>query len=304
MPIKNALSLFLCAFIWGTAFVAQSVGMDYMGPLTFNGIRFLMGALVLLPVVAVRRNAAKRRIARGDSRVPSYSVKRTIASGAVVGAVLFSASTLQQLALQTADVGKAGFITAMYIVIVPAAAFFMTRKFFPRVWLCVLIAIAGLYFLCVSKEAATVLTGADILLLLCSCLFAGHIVCVDKLGAAVDGIELSFVQFVMAGLIGTILALFLEQPTGAELAAGMVPLLYAGVMSSGVAYTLQIVGQKGADPTIASLIMSLESVISVLAGWALLGQTLSGRELFGCALMFAAIVIVQLPGKEKKSAFS
>ena len=365
MPLRNGAMLFLCAFIWGTAFVAQSVGMDYMGPLTFSGLRFLLGAAVLLPLVAVRECARRKSgmqagvqtaarsgngaarsqtMAQADSEavraqaaaraassavrsqttapadnetahpqtVPHspalgapYSLRRTVLSGIVLGFVLFCASTIQQIALQTADVGKAGFITAMYIVIVPVLSFLFTRRFFPRVWVCVAVALVGLYFLCVPDGAQAALTAADGLLLFSALLFAVHILCIARLGAAADGIALSFVQFLVAGAVGTVLALLFEHPQAAALTAGLAPLLYAGVLSSGVAFTLQIVGQKGVDPTIASLLMSLESVISVLAGWAVLGQTLTGRELFGCALMFAAIVAVQLPGKEKrKSAFS
>ncbi len=291
MPAKNGLQLFLCAFIWGTAFVAQSVGMDYMGPFTFNGIRTLLGALVLLPIVLFR--FAGRRSA-------GYSFKRTVLSGMVIGVVLCAASSLQQMALQTTEVGKAGFITAMYIIIVPVLSFVLTRKSSLRVWCCAGIALVGMYLLCMSGKESAALTGADLELLFCAFLFSLHIILVEKLGARADGIELSCIQFLTAGIVGTACAFLFETPSLSGLQAGIVPILYSGVMSCGIAYTLQILGQKGADPTIASLIMSLESVISLLAGWVILGQALSGRELMGCGLIFAAIILVQLPEKTRE----
>lgn len=288
MPAKNALQLFLCAFIWGTAFVAQSVGMDYMGPFTFNGIRTLLGALVLLPIVLVRFSGRRRE---------GFSFKQTVLSGMVIGVVLCAASSLQQMALQTTEVGKAGFITAMYIIIVPVLSFVLTRKSSVRVWCCAGVALVGMYLLCMSGQESASLTGADLELLFCAFLFSLHIILVEKLGANADGIELSFIQFLTAGIVGTVCAFLFEEPSLAGLGAGIVPILYSGVMSCGIAYTLQILGQKGADPTIASLLMSLESVISLLAGWVILGQALSGRELVGCGLIFAAIIVVQLPEK-------
>ncbi len=291
MPAKNALQLFLCAFIWGTAFVAQSVGMDYMGPFTFNGIRTLLGALVLFPIVLFRFSGRRK---------DGFSFKRTVLSGMVIGVVLCAASSLQQMALQTTEVGKAGFITAMYIIIVPVISFILTRKSSLRVWCCAGIALVGMYLLCMSGQESASFTGGDLELLFCAFLFSLHIILVEKLGAKADGIELSFVQFLTAGVVGTVCAFLFEQPSLAGLQAGMVPILYSGVMSCGIAYTLQIVGQKGADPTIASLIMSLESVISLLAGWVILGQALSVRELIGCGLMFFAIILVQLPEKSKQ----
>lgn len=308
MPLKNALILLTAATIWGTAFVAQSVGMDYMGPFTFNGLRYYLGALVLVPAIVLRRAAERRAVERraehpagtaGESRGPS--VKRILTGGCLCGFFLCVASNLQQFAIISVDVGKAGFLTAMYIVIVPVLAFFVTRRTSLRLWISVALACAGLYFLSISGGMR--LETGDLALIGCAAVFSLHIMCIDRFGD-VDGVVLSCLQFLVAGTLSMLAALLRETVSPAALAAGWFPVVYAGIFSCGIAYTFQIIGQKGVDPAIASLILSLESVVSVLAGFLLLGQALSARELLGCVLMFAAIILVQLPepGERREDA--
>ena len=282
VPAVNAAMLFLASLIWGTAFVAQSMGMDYMGPMTFNGLRYFLGAAVLLPLIVIRRLRGEG----GDLRMAALG-------GLCCGTALFAASTMQQIGIVTTDVGKAGFMTALYIVLVPLINFFITRKTSLRLWVGVALASVGLYYLSVSGEMH--LEPGDRSLLLCALLFSLQIMAVDHFAPHTDSIELAFAQFVTAGTLGTLTALKVEEVHLSAVAAGILPLLYVGIFSSGIAYTLQIAGQKGADPSIASLIMSLESVISAVAGFLILHQVLSRREIFGCVLMFAAIILVQLP---------
>ena len=291
MPLKNALILLAAATIWGTAFVAQSAGMDYMGPLTFNGLRYFLGAGVLLPLVLMR--GAKD----GFVQPGGPSLARTLTGGFLCGCFLCLASNLQQFAILSVEVGKAGFLTAMYIVIVPVLSFLVTRKTSLRLWISVALAGLGLYFLSISGGMR--LETGDLALILCAFVFSLHIMCIDRF-SDVDGVILSFLQFLVAGTISLVLALFTEKISWAAVSTGWFPLVYAGVFSCGIAYTFQIIGQKGVDPAVASLILSLESVVSVLAGFLILGQRLSARELFGCVLMFLAIILVQLPAGADK----
>ena len=293
--MKNNAMLLLTALIWGCAFVAQSVGMDYVGPFTFNAVRSLIGAVVLLPVIALMDRLEgkdkKKAVKKGDTRT-------LILGGVCCGIALGVASSLQQIGIQYTTVGKAGFITAMYIVIVPLMGVFVGRKVRPVIGLCVVIAVAGLYFLCMKGGFS--LGGGDLLVLICAVAFSVHILVIDYFSPLVDGVRMSAIQFLVAGLMCLVPMFLWEQPQPAVILSAWAPILYAGVLSCGVAYTLQILGQKGADPVVASLLLSLESVFSVLAGWVILGQALSARELFGCALMFGAIILAQLP--ERKPA--
>lgn len=296
MPLKNSLILLAAATIWGTAFVAQSAGMDYMGPLTFNGIRYFLGAGVLSPFVIGRMMLADRTRKAGDAPpVQRPSISRILTGGALCGFFLCVASNFQQFAILSVDVGKAGFLTAMYIVIVPVLAFFRTGHTWLRLWISVALACAGLYFLSIS--GAMRFESGDAALVICAFVFSLHIMCIDSFGD-VDGVLLSFLQFLVAGTLSLAAALAVETISVSGVLTGWFPLVYAGVFSCGIAYTFQIIGQKGADPAAASLILSLESVVSVLAGFLLLGQKLSARELFGCVLMFIAIILVQLPVPE------
>lgn len=295
--IRNSLLLLLTATIWGVAFVAQRKGMDYVGPFTFTSARSLIGSASLLPVIPLI--SRMNRTSNAPKAAPAD--RRTLLLGGLCcGALLFLGTILQQVALQHTTVGKAGFITALYIVIVPVIGLLRGKRSSLALWAGVLLALVGLYLLCIT-EALTVSFG-DVLLLIGAFVFSLHILAVDHFVQKADGLRLSQIQSLVCGLIALIPMLLFESPRLENLLAAWLPILYAGVLSSGVGYTLQIVGQKGMHPTLASLILSLESVISVLAGWALLNQRLSARELIGCALMFAAILLAQLPGRDAKKA--
>ena len=289
--MKNNILLVLTALIWGCAFVAQSVGMDYVGPFTFNTARFLIGAIVLLPVIWFMDRQRKTGAEKGAGQ------KTLIIGGICCGIALAVASTLQQWGILFTTVGKAGFITAMYIVIVPLLGIFIGKKVRPLIIGCVAIAVVGFYFLCMTESLRLGL--GDFLVLLCAIAFSIHILVIDHFSPKVDGVKMSAIQFLTAAIISAVPTLLWEQPVLTEILQAWQPVLYAGVMSCGVAYTLQIIAQKNADPTVASLLLSLESVFSVLAGWVLLGQGLSLKELFGCVLIFCAIILAQLPEKKK-----
>lgn len=292
MRPKNAAILMLTAFIWGTAFVAQSVGMDYLGPFTFNGVRSLIGAAALLPCIWLLQilNKKEGTVKEEGSR------KDLIIGGIACGLLLFAASSLQQIGIQYTSAGKAGFITAFYIVIVPVLGIFLHKKIGWKVWIAVLLALAGLYFLCIT-EKFTIGKG-DIFIFLCALVFSLHIMVIDHFSPKVDGVKMSCIQFLVCGIVSIPFMVLTETPRLDAMLAGWFPLVYAGVFSCGVAYTLQIVGQKNVNPAIASLILSLESCFSVLAGWMILGERLSVRESAGCILMFAAIILAQLPDKK------
>ena len=278
--------LFLAALIWGFAFAFQSQGMDHMGPMTFNGMRFLIGAIVLVPVIFIFRNPGKRK------PVTAGAVKVTVLGGIVCGLCLFAASSLQQFGIQYTSVGKAGFLTTLYIILVPIIGIFFRRKVPVVVWIGAIISVIGMYLLCVAETMS--INKGDIFAFCCAIVFAFHILSVDYFAPKTNGIVLSCLQFLTSGVCAMICAFIFEQPSATEIVNGVVPLLYVGVMSSGVAYTLQILGQKNAEPTLASLIMSLESAVSVLGGWLILNQRLTGKELLGCLLMFVAVVGVQI----------
>ena len=294
MKIKNGIMLVLTAFIWGTAFVAQSVGMDYLGPFTFNGVRSLIGGAALLPCIWLfqkGKGKATEKPSRGAR-------KELIAGGIACGLLLFAASSLQQIGIQYTTAGKAGFITAFYIVIVPVLGIFLHKKISGKVWGAVAIALAGLYFLCITEKFAV--GKGDILIFLCALVFSIHILVIDYFSPKVDGVKMSCIQFFVCGIVSLPPMFFKETPKIGAMVEGWAPLLYAGVLSCGVAYTLQIIGQKNVNPAVASLILSLESCFSVLAGWMVLGEKLSMRESVGCVLMFAAIILAQLPDRKKE----
>ncbi len=296
---KNIFLLALTALIWGVAFVAQSVGMEYVGPFTFNAVRFLIGGGVLLPVVLLSQKNNDVKADHGKAGLAKVSGDRhnqrweLLVGGICCGLALCVASCLQQIGIGYTTVGKAGFITAMYIVIVPLLGIFFKKKTSWLVWVSVVLAAVGLYFLCMT-ESLRVGRG-DLYVLACAVVFSVHILLIDHFSPKVNGVALSCIQFFVSGFIAGIAALIWEQPDLVSILAAWAPILYAGVLSSGVGYTLQVVGQKGVDPTVASLVLSLESGFSVLAGWVLLGQGLSGREWMGCGLMAVAIVLAQLP---------
>ena len=295
IPVRNSLLLLLTATIWGVAFVAQSVSMDYIGGFTFNAVRNLIGALTLLPVIW---GLGKTKAPEEKKRIQASSDRKTLITGGICcGILLCFASNFQQFGIKYTSVGKAGFITACYIVIVPIIGIFLKKKCSPFIWTAVVMALVGLYLLCITDGFSIGL--GDILVLVCAFLFSLHILVIDYFSPKADGVKLSCIQFLVCGILSMIPALILEHPQISSILTAWLPILYAGVMSCGVAYTLQVVGQKNVNPTVASLILSLESCISVLAGWVLLNQKLSIKELLGCVIMFAAIILAQLPEKEK-----
>jgi len=295
---RNSFLCVLAAFIWGISFVSQSEGGDALGPLTFNCIRSYIGSAVLLPVIYFldRAGAGRKPVTKTDKR-------NLTVGGICCGIILTVASNLQQLGITMGtSVGKAGFLTACYIILVPLIGLFFKKKCGFKVWAGVVLTVIGLYMLCMNESLT--IQFSDILVMLCALVFAFHILAVDHFSPLVDGVRMSCIQFFTCAVLTTIPMLVTETGiftgSGALWIAGFgsktawVALLYSGVMSCGVAYTLQIVGQKNVNPTIASLIFSLESVFSALAGWALLGQVLSLRELLGCILIFVAIVLAQI----------
>ena len=287
--IKGSLLLFLAAIIWGVAFVAQSVGMDYVGPFTFNCVRTLIGGLVLIPCIAILNRGKVKK------KTDFTEKKRLLLGGICCGVALTTGSTLQQFGIMYTTVGKAGFITAFYIIIVPILGLFLGKKCGVSVWISVVIALAGLYFLCITDGFS--IGKGDIYVFLGAIAFSIHILVIDHFTQFNDGVKMSCIQFFVCGILCFVPMMLFEQPEISMILLAWKPILYAGVMSCGVAYTLQIVGQKNMNPTVASLILSLESVTSVIAGFLVLHQNLSYRELIGCGLMFVAIVLAQLPQK-------
>ena len=296
--MKNSLLLLLTSFIWGVAFVAQSVGGEAVGCFTFNGVRSLIGAFVLIPVIYFLDNQKKKELGEEKFLEQKGDSKTLLLGGVCCGVMLCIASNFQQFGISFTTVGKAGFITAMYILIVPILGLFMKKKVGVKVWLGVVLATIGLYMLCMTSESFSLSKG-DFLVLICAGFFSLHILIIDYFSPKVDGVRMSCIQFFVCGIISVIIAFIFESPSLSAIVSGWLPILYAGVLSCGVAYTLQIVGQKNMDPTVASLILSLESVFSVLAGWLILNQTMTLREFSGCGLMFLAIILAQLPDRMK-----
>lgn len=285
--VGNSLLLLLTATIWGSAFVAQSVGMEHVGPFTFTFARSIIGGVVLLPCILLLGKWKR-----------GFATKTEWIGGICCGIALCVASNFQQVGIQFTTVGKAGFITALYVVLVPIFGLFLKKRVPALVWGCVALSVAGLYLLCMPAGAFTLALG-DLLVLICAVLFSVHILVIDYFSPKGDGVVISCIQFFTCGILSGIPMLFFENPSLGNMMDAKWSILYAGVLSSGVAYTLQVVAQKNVNPTIASLIMCLESVVAVLAGWIVLGQDMSSREILGCVLMFVAIVLAQLPVPEK-----
>ena len=306
MKKRNELLLVLTALIWGIAFVAQSEGGDAVGSFSFNSIRSIVGGVALLPAIKLldRLGLCKKPQSREE--------KRTLLTGGVnCGIILCVASNLQQLGINLGTAaGKAGFLTACYIVLVPILGMFLKKKCGLNVWISVVLTLTGLYLLCI--EGPFKLQLSDALVLLCALVFSMHILVVDHFSPLVDGVRMSCIQFFVAGILSAVPMIITEmRPFQGGFIAWLAPfgnaqawisILYAGIMSCGIAYTLQIVGQQGVEPTIASLLMSLESVFSVLAGWLILHETMSVKSYIGCIVIFAAVILSQMPQKTKASA--
>ena len=291
---QNVLPV-LAAFIWGTAFVAQSVGADYVEPFTFNAARSVIAFLFLLILCLVRR-----KIQKGSVESATKSWKDLAIGGTCCGVALTVATNLQQKGLETTTSGKAGFITALYIVIVPILSIFLKKKAPRAIWLSVVLAVAGLYCLCITEDFT--ITSGDFYILLCALCFSVHILVIDHFTQKVDGVELSCVQFLVVTVLSAIGMLATETPSVEALRMCAWPILYVGIFSSGVAYTLQILAQKDSNPTVVSLLLSLESVFATLAGAVILHDRMSGKEYLGCVLMLVAVVLAQLPEKAPKTA--
>ena len=297
--LRGSLLLTLTALIWGTAFVAQTVGMDHLGPFTFNAVRTLIAGIALIPVILLFDKLQKKQPLHHQVK------KDTLMGGIVCGTVLFVASSLQQAGIKAITEnasGKAGFITALYIIIVPLIGLFLGKKPRKLVWLCVVLAIVGFYLLCVTGDFSVGF--GELLVLGCALGYSFHIMAIDHFSPKVDAMRMSCIQFFVSGFLSLVAMLILEEPTVSGIWAARTSILYTGIMSSGVGYTLQIVAQKDVNPTLATMIMSLESVFAVLAGWLLLQENLSGKELLGCLMVFVAVILAQLPEKKKEGAAS
>ena len=291
--IRGSLLLATATIIWGSAFVAQSVGMDHIGPFTFQAVRCFLAVLALLPVIAI----ADIKKADGKSFISRWADKKLLKAGILCGLPLFLACNLQQLALVDTDAGKSGFLTAMYIVIVPVIGIFRKQKPTIMVPVSVLLAVAGLYFL--SCSSVTGISSGDLLLLGCALMFAVQITFVDIFAPDVDPLRLNTLQALVCSVLSAVIMCCTEAPTLSGIWDCRIPLAFTGILSMGAAYALQIVGQKDLPPAPAALIMSLESVFAALFGWLLLKETMAPVETLGCVLVFAAVVLSQIPVKKK-----
>ena len=293
--LGNAL-LILTAMIWGTAFVFQRVGMESIEPITFNAARMALAAVAVGAVSAMPIASEKEKLASYSAKQCARYRRDTIVGGICCGAFLAAASIFQQMGVVYTTAGKAGFITAMYMLLVPVINFvFFKKRNSAVVWLAVLLGVVGMYLLCMTEGFS--LGRGDTLVCICAVLFSGHILCCDHFVKLGNPIRISAIRFASCTAISSVAALILEKPSLAKIVSAIVPILYCGIVSGGIGYTLQIIAQKFTDPTVASLLMSLESVFAVIAGAILLGERMTPRELLGCVIMFAAIVLVQIRGE-------
>lgn len=297
--MKGNILLLLTAFIWGSAFVAQKAGMDYIEPFTFNGIRCLIGAVVLIPVILFFAKDDPVSDETSEDEKKTHK-KNLLVGGLCCGIIIFVASSLQQYGLLYTTAGKSGFITALYVVLTPICGLFLKKKIRPITWMCVMMALFGLYLLCF--KAGEPLNLGDIITFFSALGFTLHILVIDYFSPKVNGVKMSCLQFLVAGIISMPMAFIFENIVWANVFQCWLPILYAGVLSCGVAYTLQIIAQKDTDPMVTSLLMSMESVFAVVSGAIVLHEMMSLKELLGCAIMLAAIIIVQLPSKEERLA--
>ena len=287
----------VAALIWGTSFVAQSVSADYVEAFTFNTARSLVAFLFLAGLCVIFRK--QRKTNNGAVKEAIAGSRRDLVLGGICcGVALTVASNLQQKGLETTTSGKAGFITALYIVIVPIAGLFLKKKAPRAIWISVILAVFGLYCLCITEDLS--ITIGDFYVLLCSFCYAVHILTIDHFTQKVDGVHLSCMQFLVCAILSSVGMFVTENPSWGAIFTCIGPILYVGIFSSGVAYTLQILAQKDSNPTIVSLLLSLESVFATLSGALILGDKMSGKEYFGCVLMLLAVILAQLPEKEKK----
>ncbi len=293
--IIGALLLLLTAIIWGFAFVAQKTGLQHIGPCTFNGIRSIIGGFALLPCIMLLDRIGGRKPSV-FGKCGGEGVKTLVTGGIVCGSILGVASLLQQTGILYTSVGKAGFITTLYIMIVPIIGLFMHRRMGIVKWICVFVTMFGMYLLC-FKGGGRINKG-DLIVFLGSIMFSFHILAIDHFAGRTDAVRMSCIQFFTAGIISILCAVLFEEIRWSNIASAYIPILYAGILSSGVAYTLQVVAQRDVHPVIASLIMSLESVFAAIGGWLLLQERLSNSEICGCLIIFIAVIAAQIPQKE------
>ncbi|WP_071394577.1 DMT family transporter [Bacillus tuaregi] len=288
---RGELLLTITALIWGTSFVAQRVGMEYIGPFTFTATRFIIGTLSLIPVIFIMgriHNKPKSKASNGTN-------KDLLIGGLACGIALFFGISFQQAGLVYTTAGKAGFITALYIVLVPLFGLFIQKKVGKSVWIGVVLAVIGLYLLCMT-EGFTISKG-DLIVLCGTVFWAIHILVVDHFAPKVDGLKMSFIQFFVAGILSLLVAIFAENIELSSILDSAGPILYTGIVVVGIAYTFQILGQKGTSPTVAAIILSMESVFAVISGMIILGESMSLKEIIGCVIMFIAVIIAQLPAE-------
>lgn len=292
---KGVFLLLITAFIWGTSFVAQSIGMEKIEAFTFNGIRTVMGGIFLLPVIFIREVITRKNAKINDStNHKNIFTKKALKYGIILGCIFCVASNFQQFAFYYSTAGKIAFITALYMFFVPILGLFIRKKIPLLTWICVVCGFVGLYFLCITPDQLDGINRGDLLALVCAFFYGIHILCVEKFASEVDGTLLSCLQFFVGGGISLILMFIFETPDISNILAASKPLLYSGIMSCGIAYTLQIIGQKYTEATIASLLMCMESVFAVLSAAVILHEYLTGREIIGCIIMFVAIILSQI----------
>lgn len=296
---RSNLLLLMTAIIWGSAFIAQSKGADVIGPFTFNTVRYALAVVALLPVIYIfsRKRNSENTV---DQDIPKANGTKTLIIGGIAtGIALFTASSLQQYAMAFTTAAKAGFITTLYVILVPIVGIFLKKKIRPIIWFCALLAVIGLYLLSIKPGTFSISRG-DFFVLLCAMAFTGHILIIDYFSPKTDGVKLSCIQFAVVSIASFVAMMMTETFVLSEVLDAIIPLLYTGVLSSSVGYTCQIIAQKKADPVISSLILSLESVFAAIFGALILHESMSGREITGCAIMFVAIIIAQLPEKKNR----
>lgn len=305
--IIGSLLLLITAIIWGTAFVAQKLGLDYLPPCTYNSVRSFIGAIALIPCIAFL-DVIDHRKPSVCGKAGYAGSKHLLLGGACCGIILGIASCLQQYGIAFTTVGKSGFITTLYIIIVPFLGIFFKRKVGWLIWLSAIASIYGMYLLCYHQnnsqagECTGILNFGDIMLCFCALAFSFHILVIDHFAPKADCVRMSCIQFFVAGIVSFIGALLFEEIEWSKIPLAYKPLLYSGIMSSGVAYTLQVVSQKNVHPVLASLLMSLESVFASLSGWLFLNENMTSREIGGCIIIFSAVILAQIPMPETKKS--
>ena len=292
--LRGSFVLLLAAIIWGFAFVAQSEGMEHVGPFTFQASRMLLAALVLFPAAALIHAFKKKKGMKPHRFLP----KKLMLCAMISGVFLCIASAFQQVGMLYTSVGHAGFLTALYLLMIPILGLFLRKRVPVKLWFCIALAVVGLWFLCMTGEGFAMGKG-DVMMLFSALFFSFQIMSLDMLAGEFDGVQYSAVQMLTAGLISLVLAFILETPTVAGIGNAWLSIAYAGIMSCGIAYTLQVIGQKDTHPTVASIIMSLEGVFAVLGGALLISQVPNKNEILGCALMLSATIISQIDVKKK-----